>query len=50
MAYGPSELMGDLVSLVDKSKGNPLTQRIRGVRQVISDTNVVLLPEIGWKY
>ncbi|HCA7077549.1 TPA: flagellar biosynthesis protein FlhA [Citrobacter sedlakii] len=35
-----------LVSLVDKSKGNPLTQRIRGVRQVISDTNGVLLPEI----
>lgn len=27
-------------------KGNPLTQRIRGVRQVISDTNGVLLPEI----
>ena len=35
-----------LVSLVDKSKGNPLTQRIRGVRQVISDNNGVLLPEI----
>ncbi|RPH28361.1 flagellar export/assembly protein [Citrobacter youngae] len=35
-----------LVALVDKSKGNPLTQRIRGVRQVISDTNGVLLPEI----
>lgn len=35
-----------LVALVDKSKGHPLTQRIRGVRQVISDTNGVLLPEI----
>ncbi len=35
-----------LVSLVDKTKGNPLTQRIRGVRQVISDNNGVLLPEI----
>lgn len=34
------------MSLVDKSKGNPLTQRIRGVRQVISDSNGVLLPEI----
>lgn len=28
------------------NQGNPLTQRIRGVRQVISDTNGVLLPEI----
>ncbi|QKN82897.1 flagellar biosynthesis protein FlhA [Scandinavium goeteborgense] len=35
-----------LVSLIDKEKGNPLTQRIRGVRQVISDGNGVLLPEI----
>ncbi len=26
-----------LVALVDKAQGNPLTQRIRGVRQVISD-------------
>lgn len=29
-----------------QSQGNPLTQRIRGVRQVISDGNGVLLPEI----
>ncbi|WP_276641873.1 flagellar biosynthesis protein FlhA [Siccibacter turicensis] len=35
-----------LVSLVDKTKGGPLTQRVRGVRQVISDTSGVLLPEI----
>ena len=28
-----------LVALVDKAQGNPLTQRIRGVRQVISDGN-----------
>lgn len=35
-----------LVSLVDKAKGSPLTQRIRGVRQVISDNNGMLLPEI----
>ena len=35
-----------LVSLVDKSKGSPLTQRIRGVRQVISESNGMLLPEI----
>lgn len=35
-----------LVALVDKAQGNPLTQRIRGVRQVISDGNGVLLPEI----
>ncbi|HGA1773475.1 TPA: FHIPEP family type III secretion protein, partial [Escherichia coli] len=33
-------------ALVDKAQGNPLTQRIRGVRQVISDGNGVLLPEI----
>ncbi|EMS9554111.1 flagellar biosynthesis protein FlhA [Escherichia coli] len=39
--------IGDgLVALVDKAQGNPLTQRIRGVRQVISDGNGVLLPEI----
>ncbi|EIZ6416330.1 flagellar biosynthesis protein FlhA [Escherichia coli] len=31
-----------LVALVDKAQGNPLTQRIRGVRQVISDGNGVL--------
>ena len=35
-----------LVALVDKAQGNTLTQRIRGVRQVISDGNGVLLPEI----
>lgn len=35
-----------LVSLVDKTKGCPLTQRIRGVRQVVSDNNGMLLPEI----
>ncbi len=35
-----------LVSLVDKNRGGPLTQRVRGVRQVISDTSGVLLPEI----
>lgn len=35
-----------LVTLVDQSKGNPLTQRIRGVRQVISETCGVLLPEV----
>lgn len=35
--------IGDgLVALVDKAQGNPLTQRIRGVRQVISDGNGVL--------
>ena len=35
-----------LVTLVDKSKGSPLTQRIRGVRQVVSETYGVLLPEV----
>ena len=35
-----------LVTLVDKNKGSPLTQRIRGLRQVVSDTSGVLLPEI----
>ncbi|MGB9098843.1 flagellar biosynthesis protein FlhA, partial [Erwinia sp.] len=36
-----------LVTLVDKSKGSPLTQRVRGVRQVVSETSGVLLPEIS---
>lgn len=35
-----------LVSLVDAAKGSPLSQRIRGARQVISETCGVLLPEI----
>lgn len=35
-----------LVMLVDKSKGSPLTQRIRGVRQIASETFGILLPEI----
>lgn len=35
-----------LVSLVDSAKGSPLSQRIRGARQVISETSGVLLPEI----
>lgn len=35
-----------LVSLVDKAKGSLLSQRIRGVRQVTSETCGVLLPEI----
>jgi flagellar biosynthesis protein FlhA len=35
-----------LVTLVDKTKGSPLTQRIRGVRQVVSETFGVLLPEV----
>ncbi|AIR04365.1 MULTISPECIES: flagellar biosynthesis protein FlhA [Cedecea] len=35
-----------LVSLVDTAKGSPLSQRIRGARQVISETCGVLLPEI----
>lgn len=35
-----------LVTLVDKGKGSPLPQRIKGVRQVISETSGVLLPEI----
>ncbi|XPE67717.1 hypothetical protein ACNKHR_06455 [Shigella flexneri] len=34
------------MALVDKAQGNLLTQRIGGVRQVISDGNGVLLPEI----
>lgn len=36
-----------LVTLVDKAKGNPLTQRVRGVRQVVSDTSGILLPEMS---
>nr|WP_261388037.1 FHIPEP family type III secretion protein [Pantoea soli] len=36
-----------LVTLVDKGKGAPLTQRMRGVRQVVSETSGVLLPEIA---
>ena len=35
-----------LVGLVDESRGSPLSQRIRGVRQVISEHCGVLLPEI----
>ncbi len=35
-----------LVTLVDELKGRPLTQRLRGVRQIISETCGVLLPEI----
>ncbi|WP_051916755.1 MULTISPECIES: flagellar biosynthesis protein FlhA [unclassified Serratia (in: enterobacteria)] len=35
-----------LVTLVDNAKGSPLSQRIRGARQVISETCGVLLPEI----
>ncbi|MFS2221060.1 flagellar biosynthesis protein FlhA [Pantoea sp. B65] len=36
-----------LVTLVDKAKGSPLTQRVRGVRQVVSETSGLLLPEIA---
>lgn len=35
-----------LVTLIDVSRGNLLTQRIRGVRRVISELSGVLLPEI----
>lgn len=35
-----------LVQRVGGTKGSPLSQRIRGVRQVISETCGVLLPEI----
>lgn len=35
-----------LVTLVDESKGQPLTQRLRGVRQIISETCGILLPEV----
>ncbi|MGV3346744.1 flagellar biosynthesis protein FlhA [Enterobacteriaceae bacterium LUAb1] len=36
-----------LVILVDKTKNSPLTQRIKGVRQVVSETSGILLPEIA---
>ncbi|OAT76903.1 flagellar biosynthesis protein FlhA [Mangrovibacter phragmitis] len=35
-----------LVSLIDSSGTSPLSQRIRGVRQVVSEQSGVLLPEI----
>lgn len=35
-----------LVTLIDSAKGSPLSQRIRGVRQVVSEQRGVLLPEI----
>jgi len=35
-----------LVTMVDEAKGSPLSQRVRGVRQVISELCGVLLPEI----
>ncbi|MGL4858151.1 MAG: flagellar biosynthesis protein FlhA [Enterobacteriaceae bacterium] len=35
-----------LVPLVDKAKGSPLLQRMKGVRQVISEISGILLPEI----
>ncbi len=35
-----------LVILVDESKGRPLIQRLRGVRQIISETCGILLPEV----
>lgn len=35
-----------LVTLIDDAKGSPLSQRIRGVRQVVSEQCGVLLPEI----
>ncbi|BFI56631.1 flagellar export/assembly protein LfhA [Yersinia pseudotuberculosis] len=35
-----------LVTLVDESKGKPLNQRLRGVRQIISESSGVLLPEV----
>lgn len=35
-----------LVTLVDSAKGSPLSLRIRGARQVITETSGVLLPEI----
>ncbi|WAT00674.1 flagellar biosynthesis protein FlhA [Rouxiella chamberiensis] len=35
-----------LVTLLDSQQGSPLTQRIKGVRQVISETCGILLPEI----
>lgn len=36
-----------LVTLVDKSTGSPLIQRVRGVRQVVSEISGTLLPEIS---
>ncbi len=36
-----------LVTLMDKSSGTPLAQRVRSVRQLISETSGVLLPEIA---
>lgn len=36
-----------LVSLLDKANGSPLTQRMRGLRQAISESNGLLLPEIS---
>jgi flagellar biosynthesis protein FlhA len=36
-----------VVPLVDSSRGSPLKQRVRGVRQVVSETSGVLLPEIA---
>ncbi len=35
-----------LVTLVDREKGNTLTQRVRGVRQIISETCGILIPEV----
>ncbi|WP_339057157.1 flagellar biosynthesis protein FlhA [Candidatus Regiella endosymbiont of Tuberolachnus salignus] len=35
-----------LVTLVDKEKGNTLTQRVRGARQIISETCGILIPEV----
>lgn len=35
-----------LVTLVDSTKGSPLSQRIRGVRQLLSEISGVLVPEI----
>ncbi len=36
-----------VVPLVDSSLGSPLKQRVRGVRQVVSEISGVLLPEIA---
>ncbi|CNH56212.1 type III secretion FHIPEP protein [Yersinia enterocolitica] len=35
-----------LVTLVDEAKGRPLIQRLRGVRQIISETCGIILPEV----
>ncbi|WP_439411895.1 flagellar biosynthesis protein FlhA [Enterobacter ludwigii] len=35
-----------LVTLLDESQGNPLSERVRGVRQFVSESSGVLLPEI----